>query len=106
MRQLLTRLDDGWATLSKCGRVIRTYPTLSFVADLKHGLALFPGTLEEVTEVVERLRKKARAYNVVDEVNSCICIAQVGEDIDEIEANYMLQTQMLPRRVGMRLRRV
>jgi len=102
----LTRLEEGWATLSTCGNVLKTYPSLSFVADLKHGLALFPGTTEDVSEVVERLRKQARAYNVVEEFESRICVARVGDDVDEIEANYMLQTRRLPRRVGMRLRRV
>jgi hypothetical protein len=66
-----------------------------FVADIKHGLALFPGTEEEVQETIKRLKRQVKV--------DCLRPVLVGRDIDEMEAKYMRKTCRLPRRVVIRL---
>jgi hypothetical protein len=73
---------------------------LCFMVDIKHGLALLPGTEEEVTERVQRVRRKLHK-NEMDMVMTVM----VGRDVDEAEAEYMRTHCLLPRRVLMRLRK-
>lgn len=70
---------------------------LCFMADVSHGLALFPGTEEEVQTVIDRI---CRQYDVK---NKHLTVAMVGRDVDEKEAVYMKATCRLPRRVQFRL---
>jgi len=68
-----------------------------FVADVRHGLALFPGTEEEVMETIERLERNCHGDA------GGLLLARVGVEINEMEAEYMKETCKLPRRVKMRL---
>jgi len=69
------------------------------MADLKHGLALFSGTEQEMQEVATRIERQC--HESVD----CLRVVGVGREIDEVEAEYMERTRRLPRRVGIRLSR-
>lgn len=73
---------------------------LCFMVDTKHGLALLPGTEDEVTERVQRVRRK-----LLKKEMDKVMVIMVGRDVDEIEAAYMRKTCLLPRRVLMRLRK-
>ena len=68
-----------------------------FMADTKPGLALFPGTEEEVQQRIERIKRNCL------EKPDCLHVAKVGVNINETEAKYMEATRRLPRRVSMRL---
>ena len=66
-----------------------------FMADTKHGLALFPGTEEEVQQHIESIQRKCKT--------DCLVIAKLGVNIKETEFEYMQATRRLPRRVSIRL---
>lgn len=68
-----------------------------FMADVKHGLALFPGTEEEVVQAIERIGKACNGKT------DGLLVAMVGRDVNDTEAEYMRTTCMLPRRVKIRL---
>jgi hypothetical protein len=69
------------------------------MVDVKHGLALFSGSYEEINERTERVRR------AIDESErGMIMTVLVGKDVSETEAQYMLETRLLPRRVLMRLK--
>jgi len=74
----------------------REVPELCFVADPVHGLALFPGAEAEAEEVVARIRRRCGKAEVLK-------VLKLGIDVDESEANHMLVTCRIPRRVAMRL---
>lgn len=69
-----------------------------FVADVRHGLALFPGEEEEVLQTIERLKKSCHGPP------EGLVVAKLGDNINEMEAEYMKSTCKLPRRVQMRLK--
>lgn len=68
-----------------------------FMADIKHGLALFPGTEDEVEEVIERIQRKCHGKS------DGLIVARLGFNVNETEAEYMQKTHRLPRRVSIRL---
>jgi hypothetical protein len=70
------------------------------MVDVKHGLALLPGTEEEVQERVERVRRR-----LDDKERDMVMVVAVGREVNEVEATYMKETCLLPRRVLMRLRK-
>ena len=98
MRKAIARTASGWAILGVEGMPVREVEELCFMADLKHDLALFPGTRNEVDEVMARLGRKCKTEK------HHLKMVQLGVDVDEAEANYMLTSHRLPRRVAMRLR--
>lgn len=97
MRKAIEKTAGGWALLGFNGLPVREVSELCFVADLDHGLAVFPGTEQEASEAVARMcRRCERAKDVLR-------VVRLGREIDEAEANQMLVTSRLPRRVAMRL---
>ena len=98
MRKVLERTKDGWAILGLREERLRHIRELSFVADIKHGLALFPGTEESVGQSMDRIRRRCRKDA------ESLSVVSLGRDIDEAEASYMMVTYRLPRRVLMRLK--
>ena len=69
------------------------------MADVRHGLALFPGTEAEVGEAVERISRKCKD-------DACqLMVVMVGREVDGMEAEFMERTSRLPRRVQIRLAR-
>ena len=81
------------------GAPLREVSELSFVADTRHGLALFPGPESDSVEVVARIRRRCGGH--ADPLR----VVVLGREVDEAEANYMLVTRRLPRRVSMRLKK-
>jgi hypothetical protein len=69
-----------------------------FMADTRHGLAMFPGTEEEVHERIDRIKRKCK-----DEPD-CLVVAKLNVNVSETEFEYMMATRRLPRRVTMRLK--
>jgi hypothetical protein len=67
------------------------------MADTKHGLALFPGTEEEVKERIECIKRKCHGPA------EGLTIAQLGFNVNRTEFKYMKETRRLPRRVSIRL---
>ena len=90
--------EDGVVLLSRKGEKLGELKELCFMADTKHGLALFPGTEQSAVEALVRIRRRCP-----DDAES-LHLLMVGKDVDEIEGNYMLVTRRLPRRVQMRLK--
>jgi len=78
---------------------------LFFFADLKSGVALFPGSREDVQEHIESVARRCKRMNAMDVFMERVRMVCLGEDVDVSEAAYMLSTARLPRRVGIRLRR-
>lgn len=99
MKTVLERSGDGWGILGTKGQIIKEMQEVCFMVDLKHGLALFPGTEEETLQRVERIGRKCPP-----EDREKLRVALLGRDIDKAEANYMMTTRKIPRRVQIRLK--
>lgn len=93
----IKKTQDGWSIGTQYGD--SHIEELSFIADLKHGLALLPGTLNDVLEKIARIHKK-----IDKSEHSMVISVSLGDEVDEMEATYMLETCLLPRRVLIRLR--
>lgn len=104
MKRKVEKVGEGWTVLDGEGRLLQELDDMWFVADLKHGLALFSGFPESMRETFDRLRLGCSRLGAMGEFEQHVRIAKLGSDVDEVEASYMLSTLRLPRRVQMRLR--
>ena len=105
MSRIVNKTDDGWEVLTEDGHHLQVMPEICFVADLKRGLALFPGEREAVEETLASLGRRCKAHRASSDFTENIMMASLPGNINEIEAAYMLSTTRLPRRVKMRLRK-
>ena len=76
-----------------------------FVGDLKHGVALFSGSHEEMEGVRGRLKRNCHTTTAKETVASDICLFSYSNDVDKVEMEYILKELRLPRRVAIRLRK-
>ena len=73
-----------------------------FLADLKHELALWSGTREDIEERAKSIRNRCYRYGIAHEFDEHVRIIS-SDEIDELEMDYMLTRLRVPRRVRMRL---
>ena len=107
MSKGLVKSDDGWTMVGDNGHPIGTYQELSFFVDLRYESALFPGTFDGVKGIVDKFSRMVNERGSKEEKKELpkrIVIATLGDNIDETEAFFMLETFKLPRRVAMRLK--
>lgn len=100
MSHRFEKAEDGWYLLDRQGKRVRKMDSICFLVDVKHDLALFPGSGEEVDAVVERVRRKSSKKD-----KDKVCKACLGEDIDEAEASFMMVNCKTPRRVSIRMKK-
>lgn len=94
------KAEDGWYLLNTKGKRVRKMEDVCFLVDVRHGLALFPGSDEEVDGVVERVRRKSPKGD-----REKVCKACLGRELNEEEASFMIANCKAPRRVSMRMKK-
>lgn len=98
MRLAIDRTEEGWGLLDTHGRVIREVDEMAFVVDSQHGLALFPGTRDKA---LNHQRRIERAHG-----NSGLTVLTLPKELTQSEANQMLVTRRLPKRVLARMKKL
>lgn len=100
MSKRFEKAEDGWYLLNSQGKRVRKMESVCFLVDVKHDLALFPGSEEEVDAVIERVRKKSSKEDKDKPCKACL-----GRELDEVEASFMMVNCKSPRRVSIRMKK-
>jgi hypothetical protein len=94
--------ETGWEIMSQSGHVLNVLPEVCIMADVKHGLALFPGSRSWVEDRISGVKRRCVKMGAPDDVEKMMMVLTLPGDVSEEEMSYMLNTLKMPRRVKIR----